>query len=75
MPLVYILLNTEPGHMENVLEKIKEIDGVEEAYMLYGIYDICAKVKTKITSELKRIVQKIRSQENVLFTLTLLVVQ
>ena len=75
MSLVYVLLNTEPSQMESVLEEIKEIDGVEEAYMVYGIYDICAKVKTEIPQELKGIVQKIRSQDNVSSTLTLMVVQ
>ena len=75
MSLVYVLLNTEPSQMESVLEEIKEIEGVEEAYMVYGIYDICAKVKTEIPQKLKGIVQKIRSQENVSRTLTLMVVQ
>ena len=75
MSLVYVLLNTEPSQMESVLEKMKEIDGVEEAYMVYGIYDICAKVKTEIPKELKGIVQKIRSQDNVQSTLMLMVVQ
>ena len=75
MSLVYVLLNTEPSQMESVLEEIKEIDGVEEAYMVYGIYDICAKVKTEIPQKLKGIVQKIRSQNNVSSTLTLMVVQ
>jgi len=75
MSSVYVLLNTEPGQMESVLEEIKEIDGVEEAYMVYGLYDICAKVKTKIPQELKGIIQKIRSQDNVSSTLTLMVVQ
>ena len=74
MSLVYVLLNTEPSKMENVLEEIREIDGVEEAYMVYGLYDICAKVKAEITQELKGIVQKIRSKENVSSTLTLMVV-
>ena len=53
MSLVYVLLNTKPSQMENVLKEIKEIDGVEEAYMVYGIYDICAKVKAEIPQELK----------------------
>jgi len=75
MSLVYVLLNTEPSQMESVLEEIKEIDGVEEAYMVYGLYDICAKVKTEIPQELKGLVQKIRSKENVSSTLTLMVVQ
>ena len=75
MSSVYVLLNTKPGQMESVLEEIKEIDGVEEAYMVYGLYDICAKVKTEIPQELKGIIQKIRSQDNVSSTLTLMVVQ
>ena len=75
MSLVYVLLNTEPSQMESVLEEVKEIDGVEEAYMVYGVYDICAKVKTEIPQELKGVVQKIRSQENVSSTLTLMVIQ
>ena len=75
MSLVYVLLNTEPSQMESVLEEVKEIDGVEEAYMVYGVYDICAKVKTEIPQELKGVVQKIRSKENVSSTLTLMVIQ
>ena len=75
MSLVYVLLNTEPSQMESVLEEVKEIDGVEEAYMVYGVYDICVKVKAEIPKELKGIVQKIRSKENVSSTLTLMVVQ
>jgi DNA-binding Lrp family transcriptional regulator len=75
MPLVYILLNTEPSQMESVLKAIKEIDGVEEAYMVYGVYDICARVNAKLSQDLKGIVQKIRSQENVLYILTLMVVE
>ena len=75
MSLVYVLLNTEPSQMENVLKEIKEIDGVEEAYMVYGLYDICAKIKAEITQELKGIVQKIRSKDNVSSTLMLMVVQ
>jgi DNA-binding Lrp family transcriptional regulator len=61
--------------MENVLEGIKQIDGVEEAYMVYGVYDICVKVKSKIPKELKGIVQKIRIQDNVLSPLTLMVIK
>jgi DNA-binding Lrp family transcriptional regulator len=75
MSLVYVLLNTEPSQMESVLKAITEIDGVEEAFMVYGVYDICAKINAKLPQDLKGIVQKIRSQENVLYTLTLMVVE
>lgn len=75
MSWVYVFLNTEPSQMENVLKKIREIDGVEEAYMVYGNYDICIKAKGKITKELKKIVQNIRVQDNVRTPLTLMVVK
>jgi DNA-binding Lrp family transcriptional regulator len=75
MSQVYVLLNTEPSQMESVLENIKEIEGVVEAYMVYGIYDICAKVKTETPKKLKGVVKEIRSQENVVNTLTLMVVK
>jgi DNA-binding Lrp family transcriptional regulator len=75
MALVYVLMNTEPSQMESVLKEIKEIKGVVEAYMVYGTYDICAKVGAEKPRELKGIVQKIRSKDNVLNTLTLMVIQ
>ena len=74
MSLVYVLMNTEPGQMESVLKEIKEIDGVIEAYMVYGVFDICAKVSAELPQDLKAIVQKIRGKDNVLTTLTLMVV-
>ena len=74
MALVYVLMNTEPSQMESVLKEIKEIKGVAEAYMVYGTYDICAKVSAELPKDLKGIVQKIRSKDNVLNTLTLMVV-
>jgi DNA-binding Lrp family transcriptional regulator len=61
--------------MSHVLENVKEIEGVEEAYMVYGIYDICVKVKTETPKKLKGVVKEIRSQDNVLNTLTLMVVK
>lgn len=75
MSWVYVLLKTEPSQMENVLEKIRAIDGVEEAYMVYGLYDILIKVRSKIPRELRKIVHKIRSQDNVRTPLTLMVIK
>jgi DNA-binding Lrp family transcriptional regulator len=71
MTLAFVMLNTVPDQMESVLEKIKEIEGVEEAYMLYGVYDIVAVVKPETTEELKGIILRIRTVKHVLSTLTL----
>ena len=74
MKFAFVMVNTIPSQMEYVLEKIKEIDSVEEAYMLYGVYDIVAVIKVETNEELKGIILGIRSVEHVLSTLSLMVV-
>jgi DNA-binding Lrp family transcriptional regulator len=68
------MLNTVPDQMGWVLERIGEIEGIEEAYMLYGVYDIVAVVKAETTEELKGIILRIRKVKHVTSTLTLPVV-
>ncbi len=74
MPLAFVMVNTIPDQMEPVLEKIREIKCVGEVYMLYGVYDILAEVKTETTEELKEIILRIRKVKDVLNTLTLMAV-
>ena len=76
MPTAFVFINTEPVAMPEVLSKVKTIEGVEEAGMVYGVYDIVAKVKTETMDQLKQIITfKIRILANVLTTNTLLVVR
>jgi DNA-binding Lrp family transcriptional regulator len=56
MPTAYVLLNTEIGSEKQVLKALKELDGVEEAYKLWGVYDIIVNVAAKTMDELKDIV-------------------
>jgi len=75
MPTAFILINTEPASLPEVLEKVKAIEGVEEAVMVYGVYDIIAKVKTETMDNLKQIITyKIRRLEKVSATQTSLVI-
>ena len=71
MPLAFVMVNTVPDKMESVLENIIEVDGVEEAYMLYGVYDIFAKINAENTEAVKKVVLNIRRLEHILSTLTL----
>jgi DNA-binding Lrp family transcriptional regulator len=71
VPLAYVLINTVPEKVEVVLEDVKEIEGVEEAYIIYGVYDIIAEVKAKNESELWAIIIKIRKLHHILSTITL----
>jgi DNA-binding Lrp family transcriptional regulator len=56
MPNAYVLLNTEIGAENLVLKALKEMDGVQEAYKLWGVYDIIANVEADTMEELKQII-------------------
>ena len=71
----FVMVNSVPDQSEWVLDSIEEIEGVEEAYRIWGIYDIIAVVKAETTEELKGIILHIRNVKHVLSTLTLMVVK
>jgi len=56
MPTAYILLNTEIGAEKQVLKALKKIQGVAEAYSLWGVYDIIANISAGSTEEVKYII-------------------
>ncbi|MEM0445393.1 MAG: Lrp/AsnC ligand binding domain-containing protein [Nitrososphaerota archaeon] len=74
MPLAYVLINTEIGAEEEVLRQLKQMSSVREAYLVYGVYDIVAKVEAESMDKLKETVSwSIRRLEKVRSTLTMLV--
>lgn len=76
MPTVYVLINTEPEKMEEVAKEIRKIKGVIEASMVYGVYDIVAKIQTETMDRLKEIVaSQIRRMESVRSTVTMIVIE
>ena len=76
MPIAFVLINTEIGSESEVLEALKKIDAVEEAYMVYGVYDVVAKVKDDTMDKLKEIVTwHIRRLDKVRSTLTMIVIE
>ena len=76
MPLAFVLINTEIGSEEEVLNKLKKVEGVEEAYCGYGAYDIIAKIKANNMEKLKEIITwKVRKLDKIRSTLTILITQ
>jgi DNA-binding Lrp family transcriptional regulator len=76
MPTAFVFINTEPASMPEVLKEIRTIEEVKEAEMVYGVFDIVAKVTTETMDQLKQTITfKIRMLPNVLTTNTLLVVR
>lgn len=74
MSTAFVLINAEIGSEDEVLNELKNVEGVEEAYCAYGVYDIIAKIKADNMDKLKDIVTwKVRKLNNVRSTLTMLV--
>jgi len=74
MPTAFVCITTEPEHMVKVLRELKLVEGVEEAEMVYGIYDIVAKVKADSINSMKRIItEKIRAINKVMATTTMMI--
>ena len=76
MPTAYVLVNTEIGSEGEVLAEIKKVDGVQEAYTVYGVYDVVAKIGAEGMDKLKEIVTwNIRRLDKVRSTLTMIVIE
>lgn len=76
MPEAIVLINTNIGTEEEVMNELLKIEGVSEAYIVYGVYDIVVKIKASTTEALKEIISsKIRKISNVRSTLTMIVVE
>jgi len=76
MPMAFVLINTEIGSESEVLAALKKIDAVVEAYMVYGVYDVVAKVQANTMDKLKEIVTwHVRRLDKVRSTLTMIVIE
>ena len=74
MPLAFLLVNVETDSENEVLEIMKRTEGVEEVYMVYGVYDIVAKIKADTTARLKDIILwRIRKLNKIRSTTTMMV--
>ena len=76
MPMAYVLINTEPKHMENVVSTLEKLDSVVEIFPVYGVYDVVAKMQAETMEKLKDIVTwKVRSLDEVRSTITMLILE
>jgi len=76
MPMAFVLINAEIGSEDSVVKELKSVSQVKEAYMVYGVYDIVAKVSSESMDKLKEIITwKIRRLPKVKSTLTMIVIE
>jgi DNA-binding Lrp family transcriptional regulator len=76
MPKAFVLINVETGSEEEVVAELRKIEGVQEAYFSYGVYDIITKIKADSMEKLKDMVtKKVRTISRVRSTLTLIMME
>jgi len=76
MPLAFVLINADLGAEEELVGELKKITNVKEVYVVYGVYDIIAKIEADSMEKVKETVTwKIRRLDKVRSTLTMIVVE
>lgn len=76
MPTAFVLINVELGAEEELVRELKKVENVKEVYVVYGVYDVIAKIEGDTMEKVKETVTwKIRRLEKVRSTLTMIVVE
>lgn len=74
MPSAIILINCEVGTEMEIAQSICGLEGAENAYIVYGVYDIVVKLTSETMDGLEALIMsKVRSLPGVKATVTLLV--
>ena len=76
MSVAFVLMNIDLGAEDEILRELRKMENVEEAYFVYGVYDIIAKISADSMEKVKEIVTwKIRRLDKVRSTLTMIVTE
>ena len=75
MPMAFVLINADLGAEEQLYKDLKSTENVKDVYIVYGVYDIIAKIEGETMEKVKEtITWKIRRLDRVRSTLTMIVV-
>jgi DNA-binding Lrp family transcriptional regulator len=75
-PTAFVMINAEIGNETEVLKFLTDELKVDDAFVVYGVYDLVAKISADSMKELKDVViNKIRQAKGVRSTLTMVIVR
>ena len=74
MHVGFILLNCDLGAEEYIVDELKQMSNVNNAYLTFGAYDVIAEVHTEDQDEFEKAVSSIRKLSRVVSTMTLNVI-
>ena len=80
MPTAYVLLNSDLGSDESIIDEVKKIlaeeDVTYEVQGVYGVYDIVLKLTSNDAEKLRGIItNKVRKISKIQSTLTMMVIE
>ena len=74
MHIGFILLNCDLGAEEYVIDELKQMSNVINAYLTFGAYDVIAEIHTENQDGFEKAVSAIRKLSRVVSTMTLNVI-
>ena len=76
MPMAFVFMNIDTGGEQEVLKQLQGIPNVKEAHLVYGVYELVARIEAETMDKLKEIVTwKVRRLDKVRSTLTTIVME
>ena len=76
MARAIVLINTDVGTEEEVVNNLLQIPEVKEVHIVYGVYDVITVIEAKDHNELRRVVvTKLRKVPHIRSTTTMVVVE
>ena len=74
MHVGFVLLNCDLGAEEYIVDELKQMSNVNNAYLTFGAYDVIAEVHTQSQDDFEKAVSAIRKLSRVVSTMTLNVI-
>jgi DNA-binding Lrp family transcriptional regulator len=72
----FVLINAEVGNEQELIKQLRGIPNVTEVHVVYGVYDVIAKVESDTMEKVKEtITNSLRRLDNVRSTLTMIAVE
>jgi DNA-binding Lrp family transcriptional regulator len=74
MPTAFLFVNVDAGAEKEIVKSLREVPEVKESYVVYGVYDVVAKIETDTMDRLKEVITwKVRRLDKIRSTLTTIV--
>ncbi len=70
----FILLNCDLGAEEYIVDELKQMQDVGNAYLTFGAYDVIVEIQTGNPEEFAKVIARIRKLTRVVSTMTLNVI-